>query len=286
MDYLKLLKDRQLDILKEFHKICEENNLKYTIAFGTMIGCVRHEGFIPWDDDIDVLMPKNDYYKFMEIGQKLLGDAYFLQNDKTDKGYRFPYAKIRLNNSCLVNPISPYYKYSHKGIYIDIFPVHYLPKSKSIQKFQKYFLTLNGHIITTFCWKHVELGRTPVQKFMKFVLLVLSKIMPYKALLFFNNKVVNIGTDKNSDYLCCYASEEMGFMEKYTFKKNYFKERILMKFEDGMFYMPKEYDAIMTHIYGDYMAIPKEKKTHEIKFATDNFDYDKYLELKEDGKVN
>ncbi|MBO0477313.1 LicD family protein [Vagococcus sp. DIV0080] len=276
-EMLELLKSEELKILKEFHKICEENKLKYTIAFGTMIGSVRHQGFIPWDDDIDVVMPIEDYKRFKELSTDKLSDKYFLQDSETDPGFIYPYMKIRLNNSCMVNPLSKKYKYKNKGIYMDIFPVNYLPKNKIVQKFQKYSLTIIGHIITTFCFETVKMGRTFPQKCAKLLLWIFNKVIPYKVLLFMHNKIVSIGKKETAKKYCIYCSEEMGFMDKYTLDLDYFEDRILLPFEDSKFYMPKNYDEIMTHIYGDYMAIPKEKKTHGIIFASNNMNYEEFL---------
>lgn len=276
-EMLKLLKEEELEILKEFHRICEDNNLRYTIAFGTMIGAVRHKGFIPWDDDIDVVMPIEDYDKFKELSLQELPEKYFLQDSETDPGFIYPYMKIRLNNSCIVNPLSNKYKYENKGIYMDIFPVKYLPNNKLIQKFQKYSLTLVGHIITTFCFETVRMGRTYPQKCVKFILWILNKIFPYKFLLFIHRKIDSIGKSDTANNYCIYCSEEMGFMEKYILDLDYFEDRVLLPFEDSKFYMPKKYDKIMTHIYGDYMAIPKEKKTHGILFVSNKMSYEDYL---------
>lgn len=277
---LERLKKIELEILGQFIDICQRNNLKYSLAFGSMIGCIRHKGFIPWDDDIDVIMPIEDYNRFLEIAQSELGNEYFLQYDKTDKGYRFPYAKIRKNNTCVVNPLSHKYGYSHRGIYMDIFPVKYLPRNKFIQKLQSISLTIIGHIITTFCIEIVNMGRTPMQRFAKLILFFMSKLLPYKFLLWLHDIITDIGTNENSDYLCCYCSEEMGFMEKYTFEKDIFNDLILKRFEQYDCYMPREYDKIMKHIYGDYMAIPKEKKTHQFQFVGNDITYEEYIKNK------
>ena len=91
-----------LEILQEIHKICVENNLTYWLEAGTLLGAVRHKGFIPWDDDSDVSMPRADYEKFLKIAQKKLPKDMFLQTQDTDKEYPLPWAKIRKNGTLLV----------------------------------------------------------------------------------------------------------------------------------------------------------------------------------------
>ena len=115
------IQELELDILKEFDRICRENGLSYTVAGGTMIGAVRHKGFIPWDDDIDVGMSVGDYRKFCRIAQKQLGEKFFFQNSYTDM-WDVSIAKIRMNGTTAIEEGAEKYNY-HQGIWIDIFPM-------------------------------------------------------------------------------------------------------------------------------------------------------------------
>ena len=127
---LKKLKVEEKKILDYFVKFCEENNLTYYLAYGTLIGAVRHKGFIPWDDDIDVHMPADDYIKFLKLfKEKNKNDDYFLQTIETEKYYHATFAKIRKNHSCMVEKEWSYMKI-HKGINIDIFPLYTYPDNK------------------------------------------------------------------------------------------------------------------------------------------------------------
>ena len=112
-----------LDILLEFDRVCKKNQITYWIDFGTLLGAVRHKGFIPWDDDIDISMPPADFKRFMEIGQKELKDGYFLQTEKTDPGSNMCRGlfKIRKNNTLYVHDFDDFRKDYHKGVSIDVF---------------------------------------------------------------------------------------------------------------------------------------------------------------------
>lgn len=112
----------QLQILKDLAKVCDDNNIDYMLACGSLIGAVRHGGFIPWDDDIDVYMTLDNYRKFSIIGQKCLGDKYFVQNWRTEKGYGCFWTQVRMNGTTSM-PLHDKDWDIHFGIHIDIFPI-------------------------------------------------------------------------------------------------------------------------------------------------------------------
>ena len=116
----------ELDILIKVARLCEERGLTYFIESGTALGAVRHGGFIPWDDDIDIGMPRQDYEKFLDIAQKELGDEYFVQTRETDPNAPFSFAKVRKNGTTFIEWNKRNIK-MHHGIYIDIFPYDGLP---------------------------------------------------------------------------------------------------------------------------------------------------------------
>lgn len=119
-----------LDILKQVRTICEKHNIKYWIDAGTLLGCVREGGFIPWDDDLDIAMLREDYDKFKEIAQKELPEGYFFQTKETDQDYIHNFAKIRKEGTLLIETGEKYPEKYHQGIFIDIFPFDYYPYLK------------------------------------------------------------------------------------------------------------------------------------------------------------
>lgn len=113
-----------LDMLIEFDAICTKHKLKYWLDSGTLLGAVRHQGFIPWDDDIDLSMPVEDYNQFLEIANNELSDKIFLQTSKTDTNFKFDYIKLRSNKASIVefhekDTVIDY----HQGVFVDIFPM-------------------------------------------------------------------------------------------------------------------------------------------------------------------
>jgi len=121
-----------LSILVEFERICSKYQLTYWLDYGTLLGAVRHKGFIPWDDDLDVSMPREDYEKFLQVSSKELDTKYFLQNKQTDKSIYIHYTKIRDKHSTFIEDHEVGKTISYQqGIFIDIFPVNFIDSSFS-----------------------------------------------------------------------------------------------------------------------------------------------------------
>ena len=135
----KVLREAQLvmlDMLVEFDAICQKHNLQYWLDSGTLLGAVRHKGFIPWDDDIDLSMPVEDYRKFKAIAQDELSENIFFQTRETDKGFKFDYMKLRSNRASIVEFHEKGKEIDyHQGVFVDIFPMLTLPNSKFHREF-------------------------------------------------------------------------------------------------------------------------------------------------------
>ena len=146
-----------LDMLMEFHAICERHNLKYWLDSGTTLGAVRHEGFIPWDDDIDLSMPLEDYKKFQTIAEEELSENIFFQNRQTDSSILFDYMKLRSNKASIIefHEKDKDVEY-HQGVFVDIFPMLTLPNTKfhrwhyeTVFKLIHFFSEKNLHVKTS-----------------------------------------------------------------------------------------------------------------------------------------
>lgn len=127
--HIEQLRMAELDLLRVFMSVCDELGLQYFIVQGTLLGAVRHGGFIPWDDDIDVGMLRKDYDILMSKGQTLLPPGYFLQTHENDPGYIHGFGKLRNSNTAFVETTCRYRKMNH-GIFIDIFPFDFYPDSR------------------------------------------------------------------------------------------------------------------------------------------------------------
>jgi len=175
----KVLREAQLimlEMLIEFDTLCKKHNLRYWLDSGTLLGAVRHEGFIPWDDDIDLSMPMEDYKKFQNIAKEELSSNIFFQNKQTDSTFPFDYMKLRSNKASIVefhekNKEIAY----HQGVFVDIFPMLTVPNSKfhywyykSTFKLIRFFSEKNLHVQTS-------IPSQPLRKFLTWTLDVMHK---------------------------------------------------------------------------------------------------------------
>lgn len=258
-DYENLdLKEAQTimtEILKAVHDLCEKHGINYFLDAGTLLGAVRHKGFIPWDDDIDIGMLREDYNKFLKIAEKELPKHLFLQTFETDEYYDvYPTpCKVRYNNTIFLEEGAKENHKMHNGIFIDIFPYDSLPKSKFVYKVQR---ALSYNILKSY----KRIRDIPEKLSFKnkitftFYRLVI-KMFPNKRRLKFFNHLVK-WNDQNSEYMG-YGLDT--YWSQYIYKKSDYFDLAKLDFEEYKFYGPKNYHAILTQLYGDYMTLPKEE---------------------------
>lgn len=257
---LKKIQDTELDILLRFDKICRENNLTYCLDGGTALGAVRHKGFIPWDDDIDVNMPRNDYDTFMEIGQEQLGEEFFLQNRNTDPSSPFSFAKIRKNNTTFLEWNKRNIK-MHHGIFIDIFPLDVLPRNLDYrEKYIEKCYRLNNKLV-----KRMIPDRSSVpKKSIKWIVGAISRRIQHYLLCLIPAK--SIDREINEEFP---KYNSRGFDGNDCISHSYATKTVLpseimfppkeIDFEGHKFYAPADCDAYLKILYGNYMQLPKEE---------------------------
>ena len=139
----------ELDLLSEFARVCDENGLKWFAHAGTMLGAVRHHGFIPWDDDIDVVMPREDYERLCKIGPSAFAHPYFFQNEETDRYFARAFSRLRNSETTAIFENERAYRYPYnQGIFIDIFPMDHVPADpEERQRYYAGVADLNAHAI-------------------------------------------------------------------------------------------------------------------------------------------
>ena len=235
-----------LDILLEFDRVCKKNQITYWIDFGTLLGAVRHKGFIPWDDDIDISMPPADFKRFMEIGQKELKDGYFLQTEKTDPGSNMCRGlfKIRKNNTLYVHDFDDFRKDYHKGVSIDVFEdVPYPTVSKGLFKF------FSKRINKAFGFFHYN-QRISFKN-------VIGLFVFQASYLFFKGLWLLICAFKKKD-------RQLTSIERVLYGYPTLTTDMLpvgeIEFENHMFPAPKNPDARLKCVFGDYMVLPPTEK--------------------------
>lgn len=242
-----------LDILKEVHKICEKNNIKYFLSDGTLLGAVRHKGFIPWDDDLDISMPREDYNKFMSVAENELSNEFFMQTVHTDPSYKLYHVplKIRHNRSLFIEEGEKNEKY-HQGIYIDIFPIDKVPDSTSkfiIQsKLSKFLLVMKSRISTS--------DFPSIHAFARTFLQVIGKGISYKLV----NKIIfatyKWNNEAGGDSYC----QGIDLLWNSVFRTEHLFPLKKIKFEDDEFWAPNKPEEILKTMYGDYMKLPPENE--------------------------
>jgi lipopolysaccharide cholinephosphotransferase len=250
---------KQLDALILFDRICRENGLRYYLMYGTLLGAVRHKGFIPWDDDSDILMPRSDYEKFLKQGQQWLGDAYFLQNQTTDPETYTCITKLRINNTLFKRMLDGHLK-THHGIFIDIIPLDYVPKNKRIRKredlFRRILFTISLSKLKCRLTKHVTIA---------FFSKILSFFFSTKTLRHLIHKSMTKYQDTPTGLVACLMSAYP--LEKQVFTEETFGTPAELEFEGQRFMVPADYKTVLKNIYGDYMTPPpisKRKTSHTI----------------------
>lgn len=248
------LHKKELGIMKYFAEFCEENNIKYYLAYGTLLGAIRHHGFIPWDDDVDVLVSGEDFLKLQKIfNEKADTTKYFYQTLKTEENYYLLWDKVRLNNTIFVedgwenNNIN-------NGIFVDVFPLLEYPDNKREEKkFARRYKFLRLLIET-----NIKNNKSRYNNYGTIgkILSIVVRILPQKV----RNKIVI----KNIERFCLYKSNSKyyysldGGME-IKFSKEPFNSMEKVKFEDTEFTVPSGYHKNLTEIFGDYMKLPPEE---------------------------
>lgn len=262
-DVLRTIQALATDILAAFILICHRHELRYFAIGGTCLGAVRHKGFIPWDDDIDVGMPRRDYNKFVEIAQDELPAHYFLQNYKTEPEYLLNNSKIRDNNTTFIETTISHMN-MHHGIYIDIYPLDGVPADKLTLRILEYKVKsldfgIYGHYIDDV--RQLKL-RSRVMRF------IMKKMYtPFELHKKRDSMAAKYDYDQ-CDMVCSYFS---GLTARKIVPREYFGAGTNMQFENLQVVVPSQYDKYLTRAYGDYMTPPPKEKqiTHHITSVID-----------------
>ena len=256
---LQKLKVIELELLKDFIMVCEQLNLKYYIIAGTLIGAIRHQGFIPWDDDIDVAMPREDYEVFMREGQELLSNDYFVQCLKTEPDLPICFAKIRNSNTTFIETSIKDFDINH-GVYIDVFPLDFCPTDEKIRKRQKKKINL----LTMRICDEMYLPNSKMSIKTKLVTFLLKLRYPnYRTAVKAKEKQYKLC--KNSNLLVNFGG---AWGDREIVPAEWFAEACDLDFEGVTVKGPREYDKLLTQIYGDYMTPPPVEKRTTHHFAT------------------
>lgn len=250
---LREIQEIEIEVLREVDRICKKHGIKYVLAYGTLIGAIRHKGFIPWDDDIDICMLRKDYNRFKKICLTELNERFFYQSKDTDSKYYHLFDKIRVNNTIFKEDLLEEYDIHH-GVYIDIFPMDYVPENKLLRKIQfcKFHFYRTGLMAKYMSMKE----RTGVKLYVAKLLRLLFKGMSLDKLYVKATKEAMKYDDQKHTYIYNFCS---AVNEDSLCHANCLEDVIYTKFEDDVFMIPQNYDEVLKVEYGDYMQLPPEK---------------------------
>ena len=259
-----------LVIMDEIDRICCRNQIEYTLTGGSMIGAVRHKGFIPWDDDMDVAMTRENYELFKDVCTKELGEDFFFQEIANDKDYPYGFGKLVLRGTvCIAKGHET--EAWQKGIYVDIFPLDSVPENIYNKKKHMFINLLLIKLIEGKTGRNIaQYGF--VKGFIFNVLDAFGSFFSYdflrKALL--KNMVCHHDI-KTKDI--CNLGGYYGYKRE-TAKRSCFENFIRVPFEDREYNIISAYDEYLTGVYGDYMQLPpvEKRRTHGLA----KLDFGKY----------
>lgn len=239
--------------MKYVKKICDDNKLRYFICSGTLIGAVRHKGFIPWDDDIDMALPRNDYMELVNILKD--GQRYRILTFHNNEDYYYPYAKIVDTNTVLTErgkrPIKGL------GVCIDVFPIDGLPRGNLKIWYHMNKLTICRLMLYLSLQRYPKQLGNVTRYIIKCILWPFSKAVGWKRWI---RCVDRLGTKydyNHGDKVGCIVG---GYFNKEIVSKKVFEKAIVMEFEGETFPAPVGYDEYLTSKYGNYMEFPPEKE--------------------------
>ena len=265
-----LLHEELLKMMKAFHEVCNKNHYKYYMLGGTCLGAVRHKGFIPWDDDMDVGMLRDDYERFCKEAERILPPYLELRFYKTEKNSPFHFIKLINKNTTLVERN---FKNYTEGLYIDIFPLDGIRKYNVIRKFRFKWIRVLHALIMNHCYTkdNRETLKVCFEFFAKKIDLSLLHHWLEKAM-------TRECAYNNSSYLCNYLG---AWGAREIIPAKVFGTPKLYQFEDSEFYGPVNADEYLKNLYGDYMQLPPENKRvckHDYYYINLNKPYMEYME--------
>lgn len=262
----------ELELFEKFSAVCEKHNLPFHLSGGSLLGAVRHGGFIPWDDDIDIMMLREDYNKLCSIANDEFSKPYFFQTHYTDTGYTRAHAQIRKDGTTGILKSEKDCFSFHQGIFIDVFPMDNIPDdAKKLSKMQKKI---------GFCRKLLGLTCDYAANEPKSAV----KNLAHKILSFLLNpdkiydKLEKASQAYNGEKTARVAPvSAFPFVDKMFFPRECYDEIVSVPFENITAPIPKDYDTLLTIQYGDYMVQRKDNSYHGgIIFDTEK-DYREYL---------
>lgn len=234
-------------LLREFDRVCLVLDIPYVLFAGTLLGAVRHQGFIPWDDDLDVMMLREDYDRFLAEADSVLDrEAFYLQKEFSEHWPMF-FSKLRLNGTTCLEKYHPKDSETHQGVYMDIFPCDHAAKSSFGRKMQFYA----SKVVIA---KSLDRRGYATDSQKKKLFIGLCRLLPRTPFL----RIVK-GKDRHSGLAHSFLGGASGYA-KNVYPIRYFLNRTDASFEGDTYPIPADYDELLGILYGDYMRLPPPRE--------------------------
>ena len=250
----------QLEILRAFIAVCEEHHLQYYLVGGTAIGAIRHQGFIPWDDDIDVGLPRADYDKFVSLTNPFKDSRYFTQTYKTDPNYLYNFAKIRDSNTTFIEKPYAHHQINH-GVWIDVYPIDGMSyENKPAKKLAKKVHRVWGNVFLMYLGSFYR-KITARTWYIDIPLNIVALLFWWTNVGHYRNKMIdNFARKIPYDKAVLVGNLFGNNANREAMPKEIFEEGSHIVFEGVDVIVPKDYDRYLTLLFGDYMKLPPVEK--------------------------
>lgn len=241
----------ELEMLIEVDRICRKHHIQYTLDSGTLLGAIRHGGFIPWDDDADIVMLRSEYDRFYEACKTDLDtERFFLQEHRTDPYYRWGYSKIRRNGTAFLREGQEHIK-CHSGVFVDIFVYDNVPDNFLVRRLHLLFCTFIRKI------QYSEVGKLRERNVVFKCMYKLINHISLDTCFDWLEKIADRTNKKRTQlvrHLTCNYRKEC----RYGIPRECYDDFIEMQFEGHWFKISKKYDKYLSVMFGDYMVLPPE----------------------------
>ncbi len=254
---LKKLQLVELELLVEVDRICRKHGILYSIDGGTLLGAIRHGGFIPWDDDADIIMVRSEYEKFKSVCKQELDDSrFYFQDLDSTPGYRWGYGKLRRKDSSFIRLNQEHMPYE-QGIFMDIFICDNVPENYQLRKLCNFVSFLYRKVFWSAVGKETEKGARKI-------LFRVLYLIPEKALKKNYQRYIKHRNKRNSKWVKCLTFPACN--KTYGYKREWYEDTVDITFENVVLKGSRKYEEYLEFLYGDYMTLPpiEERKVHPV----------------------